>query len=414
MTVQFLNSQTIPDPLQCALHWADWLTRCVESELCFLSRLQINNTGSPAHFGHDRPSTLYIWDVPTRVFHWTLVGAVVSAASSGWLGGQWLFVHLVAGSLVAALVIFRLVWGVFGSTYSRFTAFPLSLNAIIDHLGELRHRTGSFYLGHNPLGVAMILAKLAVLTLMVSSGAVALGGMFKQGPLAFLSLDMGHAFREGHEILAGIIVGLVVLHLGGVFLTSRLEKLNLVIAMFTGRKPNSAQAITFEAKPAWPLAAFLVLLVCAGAVGAVWRALPDGPALPPAMAPVIVAECGSCHEPYHPIVLPASVWRQVVAGLHDHFGEDASLSSATAQAVETAMTQWSADDADREVASWWRHSNDPAQSLSITASGMWKHRHEDVPEQIFKTKAVGGKGNCSACHGDARSGVFAPQAIHIP
>ena len=375
---------------------------------------QIKDPSSPHSAEKDNPSAHYIWDLPTRLFHWTLAGAVVTAASSGWVGGPWLTIHLAAGSVVAALIVFRLVWGVFGSGYSRFSAFPLSPHAIFAHLGEIRRRAGSHYLGHNPLGAAMILTKLAVLTLMVTSGAVALGGMFKQGPMAFLSFNTGLFFREGHETLALIVALLLVLHLGGVLLTSQLENLNLVLAMITGRKSGTLHDNIGKVQLARPQMAMLALLCCAGLLAVVWRVLPPAPALPPVLDPVVVSECGSCHEPYHPILLPASVWRQLVANLHDHFGEDASVSSATAQGVEAAMIRWSADDTDREVAGWWRLSNDPTVPFSISASALWKRRHQDVPDQIFKSKAVGGKGNCSACHRDARLGIFAPQAIHVP
>ena len=61
----------------------------------------------------DKPETLQtvvVWDLPTRLFHWTLVVLVIAqwltAEESGTM--DW---HVWGGYAVLTLVLFRLLWG---------------------------------------------------------------------------------------------------------------------------------------------------------------------------------------------------------------------------------------------------------------------------------------------------------------
>ena len=66
---------------------------------------------------------VYVWDLPTRLFHWLLVGAVLVALLTGFVAPEsWMGVHLAAGYLIVALLVFRLIWGVFGPEYSRISS----------------------------------------------------------------------------------------------------------------------------------------------------------------------------------------------------------------------------------------------------------------------------------------------------
>src|SRR5574343_486677 len=100
-----------------------------------------------------------VWDLPTRAFHWTLAVTVLVAVVSGQVGGNWIDWHARCGLLAVGLVVFRLVWGVVGSTYARFAQFfppPARIRAYLagDWQGE----------GHNPLGAASVFALLGLLT----------------------------------------------------------------------------------------------------------------------------------------------------------------------------------------------------------------------------------------------------------
>ena len=88
-----------------------------------------------------------LWDLPTRLFHWLLVLAVIAAVVSGQLGGNLIEVHGKIGLAIVGLIAFRLVWGFAGSTYARFAQFfPTPARIKVYLKGEWRG------LGHNPLG----------------------------------------------------------------------------------------------------------------------------------------------------------------------------------------------------------------------------------------------------------------------
>ena len=100
---------------------------------------------------------ILIWDLPTRLFHWLLVLAIVALVVTGKAGGSWMEWHGRLGLLVLGLLVFRLLWGVMGSTYARFAGFFPTPAKVAAYLRGQWHAPG-----HNPLGACSVLALLAV------------------------------------------------------------------------------------------------------------------------------------------------------------------------------------------------------------------------------------------------------------
>lgn len=361
---------------------------------------------------NDRTGSVPVWDLATRLFHWLLVASIAAALALGFFSRKNLLdYHLYAGYLAGGLIAFRLVWGFLGSTFARFATFPPSPAGIRAHLGG-RHPSGY---GHNPLGALMVYALLAMVAALVISGFVVLGGVERQGPLAVLtSFALGLSAREIHETLALILVGLIVLHLGGVAFESRREKENLARAMVTGRKRRRADTTPSRAARPLPAALALTAIGATTAAGfAYFSALPN-PAVP--SAPALAEwkqECGDCHSPHHPSLLPAATWDRIIASLDDHFGEDASLDAAATQNIRDWLVANAAERFDTKASNYFRVASD-TEPLRITATARWKRLHEELPDTLFSRKSVGGRANCSACHLDAEAGLFAPQMIAIP
>lgn len=164
-----------------------------------------------------------VWDVPLRLFHWLMVacfgGAYLTAESSFWRP-----VHTTLGYTMAGLVMFRLLWGLVGTRYARFSQFVRGPRAALAYLNSLRRGQPLHYTGHNPLGALAVIALLG-LTLIV-----ALTGW------ATLSDWDGKWSEELHEGLANAMLGLVVLHVVAVFISSRLHHEHLIAAMLHGMK----------------------------------------------------------------------------------------------------------------------------------------------------------------------------------
>ncbi|MCZ7594296.1 MAG: cytochrome b/b6 domain-containing protein [Hyphomicrobium sp.] len=170
-----------------------------------------------------RPESIKVWDAFVRVFHWSLV---ISFAVAWYSGGIWDNPHLIAGYLVLALVVARVVWGFIGSRYARFSDFIYDPRATLRYGAAMLHLRAPRFLGHNPLGGVMVLTLLATLLVICVSGAMMTTDTF----WGVAWVDTLHATAS---TLALILVGL---HVGGVIFTSLEHGENLVRAMITGRK----------------------------------------------------------------------------------------------------------------------------------------------------------------------------------
>lgn len=359
-----------------------------------------------------------VWDPFVRLFHWSLAGAVLAAAVTGYLlGATWIDIHVWAGTAMAALVAARIVWGFAGGSYARFSGFVPSPRAVLDHLRHLAAGRAGRHLGHNPLGALMVLALLAAAAGLAATGVVALGGMLKSGPLAFATtFATGRTARALHELLAALLLGLIGLHVAGAIFESLRTRDNLVRAMLTGRKPRRDGDHVPAPRRARPVAAgAAVVLTMAAGLGAT-ASLSSKPALGVPSRPLDAAfaeECGACHMPYHPSLLPAASWRSMFTGLDDHFGEDASLVPDTTADLAAYAEANAAETYDSLPANVFRQV-DASAPFAITKTPFWTWRHAGISDAVFRSGAVRSPANCAACHRDAASGLFSPSRIAIP
>ncbi|MQM39452.1 hypothetical protein KBTX_03478 [wastewater metagenome] len=167
--------------------------------------------------------TIRVWDPAVRVFHWGLVTAVTVA----WLtGDEWGGVHEWAGYVVAGLIGFRLLWGLVGPRYARFTQFVRPPGTVLRYIADMASGRERRHLGHNPAGAAMI-----VVLLLTLAGTALTGWMYTLD--AFWGVEW---VEETHAFLANSLLVLIGLHVAGVVLASVRHGENLARAMVIGRK----------------------------------------------------------------------------------------------------------------------------------------------------------------------------------
>jgi cytochrome b len=187
-------------------------------------------TSSPAADEHVR-----VWDAPTRLFHWSLVGLV----SVSWLSADqgFMTVHLWSGLSLLALLLFRFGWGLLGSTTSRFSDFLHPPRKVIAYL-RIQTRGGRMlHAGHNPAGGLMVVSLLAVLLVQVATGLFANDGLKFSGPLAlFVSDDASDRLTRIHGIIFNVILAFIWLHVVAVGFYHFVKGDNLVGAMVSGKK----------------------------------------------------------------------------------------------------------------------------------------------------------------------------------
>jgi cytochrome b len=184
-----------------------------------------------------------VWDLPTRVFHWSLALLVITAIVSVKVGGNAMTWHFRAGYAVIALLGFRIVWGLVGGRWSRFTSFIYAPATIRRYLrGE--HRAGDhFEVGHNPLGSLSVLGLLGILMLQVSTGLVSDDEISNSGPLVkFVSGTVSSLATKWHADVGAVIIYLLVgLHVAAIVYYRRRKQLDLVTPMVKGDKLLPAQ-----------------------------------------------------------------------------------------------------------------------------------------------------------------------------
>lgn len=176
---------------------------------------------------------ILVWDLPVRVFHWMLVICFAGA----WLSSEserLQLIHYAFGYTACLLVLIRLVWGLIGTRYARFSQFLKGPKAVFEHFIAMLRGHPHQDVGHNPAG-GLVMMFLMLLILLIG-----LSGYFTVKEL-FGDLSSGI-----HESVANLALALVILHILAALVMSLLEKQNLVRSMVTGKKKGlPAQAIRF-------------------------------------------------------------------------------------------------------------------------------------------------------------------------
>jgi cytochrome b len=172
------------------------------------------------------------------LFHWSIVLLVFVS----WLSADqgYMRVHLWSGSTLLALLLFRIGWGVVGSTTSRFADFLHPPRKVIAYLRAMTGEDKPLYAGHNPAGGLMVAALIAILLAQALTGLFANDGLKFSGPFAiWVSEDLSASATNIHGIIFNVILLLIWCHVVAVGFYLFVKGDNLVQPMFTGKKPRA-------------------------------------------------------------------------------------------------------------------------------------------------------------------------------
>lgn len=210
---------------------------------------------------------LPVWDLPLRLFHWLLAMLVATAIATATIGGNALEWHMRAGYGILVLLIFRVLWGIWGGHYARFTSFVRGPGTLLAYLrGELTPGAG-----HNPLGALSVLAMLTVLFAQAVMGLFANDDIFTEGPLyKLVSKETSDWLTGLHKQNLYLIGGLIALHLSAVFYYVVAKRDNLIRPMLTGYKEAPANRETEPPTAAVHGSPTRALVLFAVSAGLVW------------------------------------------------------------------------------------------------------------------------------------------------
>jgi cytochrome b len=206
-----------------------------------------------------------LWDIPTRLWHWLLVGGVALSWASAEL--QFYTVHEWSGYAVIVVVLSRIIWGFVGSRHARFTDFLVGPARVMEYLKGLPAASA----GHNPLGGWSVLLLLTLLLLQSVSGLFNSDDVLFSGPLYYWgSGEFRDAMGVVHEVAFNILLALVCLHILAVLYHQLRRREKLLQAMLRGSAQGREGS---EAPVPWWRAVAVVILVSL----ALWWGLAQAP-----------------------------------------------------------------------------------------------------------------------------------------
>lgn len=225
--------------------------------------------------GGARVGVTRLWDLPVRIIHWSFVALIPAL---WWTAEEKMMTwHMRLGTVLFALLIFRVLWGFFGSSTARFASFVKGPGAVLRYFAAMgRRKSGGSHaatIGHNPAGGWSVVALLGLMSLQVGLGMI--GGDADDGsagPLNHLvGFELAYDATEWHtEIVFNLILAFIGLHLAAILFYRLILRDNLIAPMITGSRPahGIATVAGMVPVPAWRAVACAVIAV--GAAVTVW------------------------------------------------------------------------------------------------------------------------------------------------
>lgn len=215
--------------------------------------------------------TVVVWDLPTRLFHWTLAILMIvqwwTAEQSSTM--NW---HLWGGYAVLTLVLFRLIWGALGSETVRFSSFVRGPRAVLDYFKALLRGEAPHYLGHNPMGGWSIVAMLFLLLAQAITGLFANDDIMIEGPLyGWVSKGASDWLTTVHQLNFNLLLALIAVHLSAVFFYLLVKRDNLIHPMLSGCKQLPPERAGLAPRMASPWLGLAALAVAAAVVWLIVR-----------------------------------------------------------------------------------------------------------------------------------------------
>lgn len=130
--------------------------------------------------------------------------------------------------------------------------------------------------------------------------------------------------------------------------------------------------------------------------------------------PTYKDKCGACHFSYQPELLPSASWREILSHLNDHFGNEVVIEPKDKEVIAQYLEANAADHSSTRRAARIMQSLGIQVPTRITDVPYIRHKHREVPVEVFQRKSVGSRSNCVACHTTAEQGIYNDDNVRIP
>ena len=220
-------------------------------------------------------NAIRVWDLPTRLFHWTLALLILALVITGNVGGNAMVWHFRCGYAVLSLLLFRLLWGFVGGHWSRWRQLSCTPSALRQYFSA--QSSQQRYLGHNPIGSLSVIALMSLLLLQVATGLFSDDEIANAGPLTvWVSESIVSMTTQWHKGFGkGLVLLLIAIHVGAILWYFVKKKENLSRAMLWGDKSSESPATASLDRPLDWLKALLCLALVAALVFVLINAVPS-------------------------------------------------------------------------------------------------------------------------------------------
>ena len=197
-----------------------------------------------------------IWDLPLRLFHISLIFLVIGSISSAKL--NMLDLHQYFGVALLGLVFFRILWGFFGTYYSRFKSFNLS---IIDALSQFS-KTNKITSIRTPIGCYSTIIFIMVLLSISVSGLFSSDDILYDAPLSFLTPNHTSDWTYLHNILHYILYILIGTHISAILYYQIVKKMKIIERVLDGySRIEKINIVSINEKPLIGMVLLLIFMI---------------------------------------------------------------------------------------------------------------------------------------------------------
>lgn len=364
-------------------------------------------------------SKTYVWSFFGRIKHWLIVISFILCYITSFYEEK-LTLHVVIGIVVFNLLLLKIVWGLTGPKYARWSDYKFELKDLKFYFVEkIQNRYRKISAGHNPASswFAFLIVWIGLLTCI--SGFLLYGIQEGKGLFSFLNSQY-YSYMEIleyiHIVLVYISIALILTHVTGVLIEQFYHKTSMVFAMITGYKKAIGENITTSS-----LQNLLASIYVIGTlVFAVYIYGDKSNVFIKSKFTKIdyklehedfYMECSDCHNLFPPHLLPSSSWVKLMNDQHEHYGEDLELEEDMVQLIKSYLITNSSEKSSREESYYFTKEIKDSKLYTITKLNTWKKRHQNIKDETFKKEDIESKSNCVACHKNFEKGILEDDKI---
>lgn len=356
----------------------------------------------------------YVWSFLGRVSHWLLVISLFSCYITSFYENL-LTLHVSIGIVVFGMLLMKIVWGMIGPKYARWSDFKFAFKDLKHYFIEkIKYRYREIKPGHNPASswFAFLVTWFGIICCI--SGFILYGLQEGNGLFSFLNenyVQESYLFDYIHIILVYMLLVMIFAHISGVLIEQFYHKTNMVMAMVSGYKRAKGEDITLTFRMRLYGSLYIVAVLF---IAFYSYCVPNNIVTKSKFQEIsykdenydFYFECSDCHNLYPPFLLPKESWIALMKNQHEHYNEDLELDESLAEKITKYMVDNSAETSTRESAFKFRDDIRNSKVYTITETNYWKETHKNISDEIFKNDIVEKKSNCVACHKNFENGIL--------